>query len=162
MRKHIHELDRKQAMRKLAVTSLGSVFGLLVTVNCANDVYPDAINQTCKPGVVTSEEALPVKRVDCHYPVSAQKNMTEGWVELEADINKNGRPENIRVLNSTPPDVFDSVAVAGFSQSQYCPARTGVSYENPIRVRLVFEMKPSRSPNLERRAPLGMQPGPLP
>ena len=161
MRKQIHELDRKQAMGKLAVTSLGSVFGLLVSVNCANDVYTGAINRTCKPGVVTSQEALPVTRVKPDYPASAEQDKTEGWVEMEADIDKHGRPENIRVLNSTPPDVFDSAAVAGFSQWQYCPAHTGVSYENPIRVSLAFTMRPTQSPNIQRRAPV-VRPGPLP
>jgi TonB family protein len=151
MRKQIHELDRKPVMGKLAVTSLGSVFGLLFSVNCANDVYTEAINRTCTPGVVTSQEALPVIRVNPYYPLSAQQDGTDGWVEMEADINKDGRPENIRVLDSTPPEVFDSAAVAGFSQWQYCPARTGVSYENPIRVRLAFEVAPSSLPWSTRR-----------
>ena len=53
------------------------------------------------------------------YPEAARAEGIEGWVRLEYDISIDGRVENLRVLESSPPGVFDAAAMAAVAQWRY-------------------------------------------
>ena len=53
------------------------------------------------------------------YPEAARAQGIEGWVKLEYDISIDGRVENLRVLESSPPGVFDAAAMAAVAQWRY-------------------------------------------
>ena len=59
------------------------------------------------------EDAGPV------YPEAARAEGIEGWVRLRYDISIDGRVENLRVLASSPPGVFDAAALAAVAQWRY-------------------------------------------
>jgi len=53
------------------------------------------------------------------YPATAKAQGIEGWVRLRYDIASDGRVENLRVLESSPPGVFDAAAMAAVAQWRY-------------------------------------------
>ena len=59
------------------------------------------------------EDAGPV------YPEAARGQGIEGWVRLRYDITIDGRVENLNVLESSPPGVFDAAALAAVAQWRY-------------------------------------------
>ena len=66
------------------------------------------------------------------YPAAARAEGIEGWVKLGYDISVDGRVENLRVLESSPPGVFEGAAMAAVARWRYRPpvidgAPSGVS-----------------------------------
>ena len=53
------------------------------------------------------------------YPEAARAQGIEGWVRLRYDITIDGRVENLKVLESSPPGVFDAAALAAVAQWRY-------------------------------------------
>ncbi len=53
------------------------------------------------------------------YPEAAKTQGIEGWVRLRYDIASDGRVENLRVVESSPPGVFDAAAMAAVAQWRY-------------------------------------------
>ena len=53
------------------------------------------------------------------YPEAARAQGIEGWVKVGYDIAIDGRVENLRVLESSPPGVFDAAAMAAVAQWRY-------------------------------------------
>lgn len=86
--------------------------------------------------------ATPVMRVDPLYPAQAAVNKQEGSVILQFDIDKNGRPQNIQVLESIPQQIFDKSAVEALSQWQYKPRIQGgkAQKQTGLKVQLDFKL----------------------
>ena len=53
------------------------------------------------------------------YPEAAKAQAVEGWVRLRYDITIDGRVENLKVVESSPPGVFDASAMAAVAQWRY-------------------------------------------
>ena len=53
------------------------------------------------------------------YPEAARAEGIEGWVRLRYDISIDGRVENLRVQESSPPGVFDAAALAAVARWRY-------------------------------------------
>ncbi len=53
------------------------------------------------------------------YPEAAKAQGIEGWVRLRYDIASDGRVENLQVVESSPPGVFDAAAMAAVAQWRY-------------------------------------------
>ncbi len=71
----------------------------------------------------------PEFRVPPFYPIKAQQRGTQGFVKLCFDVDAEGRPINIEVVDFLPNDVFNKSATAAVSQWRY-PAKT----ENGVKV----------------------------
>ena len=61
----------------------------------------------------------PAKRTAMNYPPQARKKGLTGYVVLNLLIDENGRVVNIKLLESTPPGVFDQVAMEGVQSWQF-------------------------------------------
>jgi protein TonB len=59
----------------------------------------------------------------------------EGWVVLEYTINDRGQVVRPRVIEATPPGVFDGAALEAVSRWRY-ESRTGEP--TPMKVKLTF------------------------
>jgi len=55
------------------------------------------------------------------YPSQAFINGTEGWVDVDFTISKEGVPENLRVRDSSPRRVFDRAALDSVRQWRFVP-----------------------------------------
>ncbi|MBI5331752.1 MAG: energy transducer TonB [Betaproteobacteria bacterium] len=76
------------------------------------------------------------------YPKMAKMRNQEGWVVIQVRINKLGRAEEAKVLEASPPGVFDDAAVLFYRIARYEPAikegRT-VNFETRFKVNFTLE-----------------------
>jgi periplasmic protein TonB len=76
------------------------------------------------------------------YPEAALRNGTEGWVELEFIVGRDGQPRDVIVAEAEPPGAFDRAALAAVSRYRYEPyAQDGVVYERRARLRIRFALQ---------------------
>ncbi|NNC99447.1 MAG: energy transducer TonB [Gammaproteobacteria bacterium] len=86
-----------------------------------------------------------IKRSSPRYPARALNKNIEGWVELSFQINKEGLPFNIAVLQAEPTGMFESSALKAVRRWRFTPARnenTGQAVEGEAittRVRFKFD-----------------------
>ncbi len=65
------------------------------------------------------KSAKPLSVQSPKYPRFAAANRIEGYVKLEFDISKQGKPSNINVIESYPAGVFDQQAIQALRGWQY-------------------------------------------
>jgi TonB family protein len=87
-------------------------------------------------------EYLPIVKVAPIYPPRAQREKTEGYVELEFAVSRTGRVVDPVVVESHPPGVFDRAALDAVTRFKYKPR---VSAGEPVEVagvrnRITFEL----------------------
>ncbi len=93
--------------------------------------------------IQANNKVYPVMRIEPKYPVQAVKENIEGAVLLSFDINANGNTENIRVVNSSPANVFDNAAIEALKQWTYNASAT---IQKNNLVQLDFMMNASSKP----------------
>jgi len=67
------------------------------------------------------------------YPTRAARREIEGWVNIGFDINANGEPINVKVLEAEPAGTFDTAAIKSVKKWRFSPARnesTGEAVES--------------------------------
>ena len=65
--------------------------------------------------------STPIVRIEPQYPRHAVKRRIEGWVQLSFDVDKAGKPTNIKVVKAQPRQVFDKSAIKALSRWIYHP-----------------------------------------
>lgn len=63
-----------------------------------------------------------VRRTAPRYPKRALNRDQEGWVEVAFKVDAQGDPIEITVVNSEPPDIFDSAATRAVKRWKFKPA----------------------------------------
>ncbi len=58
----------------------------------------------------TEQELQAIVRVKPKYPMWAERDNIEGWVQLAFDINETGKVENVSVIDSEPKRIFNKAA----------------------------------------------------
>jgi protein TonB len=81
------------------------------------------------------QELTPVSRETPAYPSGALSRGVEGSVLLEYTVDARGRVVSPRVLEATPPGVFERAALRALSRWRYEPVDTGPKL---MKVRLTF------------------------
>lgn len=93
------------------------------------------------PAAVTPP--TPAKREMPTYPRGAEKRGIEGWVVIEFTVDERGDVVAPRVVEASPPGVFDSAALEAITSWKYKPAmvgRTAIAAPNQ-RVKLDFKIE---------------------
>lgn len=76
-----------------------------------------------------------VKSVQPVYPAKAEKNKTEGWVDVQFTVAETGKVSDISVMATSFPGVFEDAAVKAVAQWRYKPVvRDGKAA--PVRTQL--------------------------
>jgi TonB family protein len=80
-------------------------------------------------------------KLDVQYPTRALQTNVEGWVEIGYTVGPDGSVGNIKVLNSTPPGIFDSSASKAVSRLKYQPViQNGKAVSVGTQVRIVYRV----------------------
>ncbi|MDY6945217.1 MAG: TonB family protein [Pseudomonadota bacterium] len=79
-----------------------------------------------------------VREVAPVYPRSAQRDGTQGWVQVEFTIAPDGSTQDLRVRNSEPAQVFDKAALDSVSRWRFEPIRKNGA---PVAQRAVLQVK---------------------
>jgi TonB family protein len=91
--------------------------------------------------VVPAEELQLIDARTPVYPQVALRNGTEGWVELEFIVDRNGRPREILVTAAEPAGTFERAATNAVERYRFEPyTLEGVTYERRARLRIRFAL----------------------
>jgi TonB family protein len=95
-------------------------------------------------GVNTASLAATLKRtryVPPEFPNKALSQRVSGAVTVEYTVDANGDPRDVRVIEATPPGVFDKAAVTAVKRWHYDPViANGGPVEVPVRTSIRFEL----------------------
>lgn len=80
-----------------------------------------SINAPTLGGIGGSQQAMPIYREKPRYPMIALKRKMEGYVVLKFNIDKNGRPTDIEVVEAKPKRIFDRNALLALRNWKYQP-----------------------------------------
>ena len=69
--------------------------------------------------------AMPIVRIEPKYPIEAAQKKMEGSVVLSFDVDKNGATDNIKIVESNPPQTFDKVSITALNKWKYKPRIQG-------------------------------------
>jgi TonB family protein len=76
------------------------------------------------------------------YPAGAVRAGTEGWVDLEFIVGRDGRPRDLTVVGAEPQGRFDQAALQAVSGYRYAPfEQDGEVYERRVRLRVRFALQ---------------------
>jgi periplasmic protein TonB len=82
-----------------------------------------------------------VKSVPPSYPIAAETNGTEGWVELDFTVTESGGVKNVTVHAANPVGIFDRAAMAALAQWHYRPViEDGKPVAQRARIRIRFAL----------------------
>jgi TonB family protein len=95
-------------------------------------------------GVNPASLAASLKRTRYQPPEFPQKALSQhlsGSVTVEYTVDTSGDPRDVRVVEATPPGVFDKAAVAAVKRWHYDPViANGAPVEVPVRTSIRFEL----------------------
>lgn len=99
----------------------------------------DSMNVAVKPIVRTNDEKKDEPKIKFfpQYPAKAAQDKIEGFVTLSFKVNKDGSVQNVKVTESSPPQVFDDAAVEAVSKWEF--AQNDVKKPNQ-KLRLYFSL----------------------
>lgn len=92
---------------------------------------------------VIEEEVVPIATIPPEYPIYAAENGIEGYVMFKFDLDANGKPLNIRVDESKPEGVFDTVAMDAIQEWKFSKSNDG---RKDIQYKLKFQLEPNEVP----------------
>jgi TonB family protein len=103
-----------------------------------------AARSAAAAGVNTASLAASLKRtryVPPEFPSKALSQRVSGAVTVEYTVDANGDPRDVRVIEATPPGVFDKAAVTAVKRWHYDPViANGGPVEVPVRTSIRFEL----------------------
>ncbi len=77
------------------------------------------------------------------FPSKALAQRVSGTVTIEYIVDTNGDPRDVRVVEATPPGVFDHAALTAVKRWHYEPVvANGAPVEVPVRTAIRFELPP--------------------
>jgi protein TonB len=103
-----------------------------------------AARSAAAAGVNPASLAASLKRtryVPPEFPSKALSQRVSGAVTVEYTVDTNGDPRDVRVIEATPPGVFDKAAVTAVKRWHYDPViANGGPVEVPVRTSIRFEL----------------------
>ena len=82
-----------------------------------------------------------LNKLDVQYPTRALQTSIEGWVEIAYTVAPDGSVTNVKVVNATPPKVFEASATRAVSRLRYQPVvQGGKAIPVGTQVRIVYRV----------------------
>ncbi|HHJ15200.1 MAG TPA: energy transducer TonB [Gammaproteobacteria bacterium] len=73
------------------------------------------------PSTQLDRDFMPLSRQPPRYPYQAERRGIEGWVRVTFRITETGTVEDVKVLESDPPGIFDQAAVNAVYRWRFKP-----------------------------------------
>jgi TonB family protein len=101
-------------------------------------------NSAAVAGMTPAQLAATLKRtryMPPEFPSKALAQRVSGAVTVEYIVDTNGDPRDVRVVEATPPGVFDKAAITAVKHWHYDPViANGAPVEVPVRTAIRFEL----------------------
>ncbi|MFT0212083.1 energy transducer TonB [Pseudomonas sp. F1_0610] len=124
-------------------SSTPNLSGLTAGVASAPSAPPANEGGGGSPG--DDSEVIPLNEVLPVYPDQARRRGIEGYVKLAFTITRDGRVENIRVVDSSPRNVFDREARRAATRWRFAPrTEGGISVDREATKTLQFRLERGR------------------
>jgi len=108
--------------------------------SASNDVLGDTSNAIMTGGTVDQQPRALV-RSPLQYPARAKAKEIEGYVLLSILINKEGKVEEVKVLESDPQGTFEDIAIHNIKKWKFSPARyKGQAVKTWINQSIIFQL----------------------
>jgi TonB family protein len=93
------------------------------------------------PQEVLEASLTRAKAMELDYPADALRRGVEGWVDVSYVITAEGKVTTIKVLDSSPKNVFDVAATRALARMRYKPAtQGGKSIAASTKLRISFRL----------------------
>ncbi len=90
---------------------------------------------------MVDEPPRPIARAPLRYPKSAEAGGVEGEVEARLLLSADGSVLQVRILNATPPGLFETAARESLTRWRFSPATfRGQKLKAWVRQRVVFKL----------------------
>lgn len=81
-----------------------------------------------------------MSKVTPAYPKSADENGISGSAFVEINVDENGQVQELHIIKSTPPNVFDQSVIDAFRKADFQPAcKNGFAVRSVMRIKVQFE-----------------------
>jgi TonB family protein len=130
------DMEKTEALAQMAA-GLGTSSDL--------DALNDRIRQKKAAGgdvMQMPEQSLTrLNKLEVQYPARALQTNLEGWVEIGYTVGADGAVKNVKVLNASPPKVFEASASKAVSHLRYQPVvQGGKAIAVGTQVRIVYRV----------------------
>jgi TonB family protein len=71
------------------------------------------------------DDDVTLATINPYYPLEAAQKGIEGYVKLSFDVSEEGKPQNIKVIQSSPAGVFEQHALKAVANWQYQTPKIG-------------------------------------
>jgi protein TonB len=85
------------------------------------DLDADLAKRNFMTNLVPAGQLTLLKAVQPAYPIKAQNNKVEGWVDLEFTVSETGKVQDVTVRATSVPGVFEDASVKAVNQWRYRP-----------------------------------------
>jgi TonB family protein len=93
------------------------------------------------PQEVSEATLTRIKKLSVDYPVKALSHQIEGEVQIAYTVTPKGTVTDIKVLDSSPPGIFDAAATSAVSRLRYKPVlQSGKAVSVATKLRVIFHL----------------------
>lgn len=111
------------------------------TANAAVETKTQTQNAAPKV-LLVDRDIRPLKRIEPRYPRLAKQRRQEGKVVLEFTIGKDGKVHEPRIIESSPPGVFDAASLQAVQRWRFAPRlEKGQAVEQRARQIMRFRLQ---------------------
>lgn len=118
--------------------TLITIASCVLIAACAAKPAPKTFSPDAYGTVTRSDKiniGLPIHSPAAKYPKWQAAKRQDGWVLVEYTILANGLTDQVRVIDSSPADIFDESAVEAVKQYRYQPIMQNGDAINVEKVR---------------------------
>jgi TonB family protein len=134
-------LDAGDMERSEALVQLAAGLGASSDLDALNDKIHQRKASGAGPLQMPEQSLTRVNKLDVQYPTRALQDGVEGWVEIGYTVGPDGAVTNVKVLNATPPKVFETSAIKAVSHLRYQPVvQGGKAIAVGTQVRIVYRV----------------------
>jgi len=115
----------------LAETGAGAAIGQVLLGAADNDL-----------GVMMADDLIPLSMLPPQYPPAARQRGVTGWVDIIFTIDERGLVEDVTVIDSEPPEVFDRAAIDAAMRWRFRPLSVNGEPASALRrIRINFSQE---------------------
>jgi periplasmic protein TonB len=134
-------LDAGDREKSEALVQLAAGLGASADLDAMNDRIRQKRTAGGEVLQMPEQSLTRLNKLDVQYPTRALQTNVEGWVEVSYTVGPDGSVSNVKVINSTPPRVFDASATRAVGHLRYQPVvQGGRTIAVGTQVRIVYRV----------------------